>query len=99
MVSKELGDLIEIIILLLRTDQGVRRAITPATQICYQLGVCDDDMDDVMLEAIRRVGRRPLMVGEPGSADVVFDPELTVEGLAKFILTRCPPISPPSTAG
>ncbi|EQB31116.1 hypothetical protein M529_16340 [Sphingobium ummariense RL-3] len=94
MLSDELGDLIEIIILLLRTDQGVRRAITPATQICYQLGVCDDDMDDVMLEAIRRVGRRPLMAGEPGSEEVVFDPELTVEGLASFILTRCPPIAP-----
>ncbi len=88
--TAELEDLCAIIIRILRDQQGVRKEITFESQICPHLGVCEEDLDDVMLEALPRVGRRPLMVGEPGSDEVGYDPKLTVEGLARFILTRCP---------
>lgn len=91
MTPDELDALCAIIIEFLRDDQGVRRAVTRSSEICNQLGVCDDDLDDVMLAAIPRVGRRPLMVGEPRADEVNYDPYLTVEGLAKFILDYCPP--------
>ena len=91
-MTDELENLCTIIIDILRDQQGVRREISPQSQICPHLGVCEEDLDDVMLEALPRVGRRPLMVGEPGSDEVGYDPRLTVEGLARFILTCCPPL-------
>jgi hypothetical protein len=90
MITSELDRLVDLIVNILKTEHGVRRAITPKSQLCNDLGVCDDDIDDVMLDALRHISRRPLMVGEPGSEDVVFDPQLTVEGLAQFMLEKCP---------
>ncbi|RYE73495.1 MAG: hypothetical protein EOP19_29295 [Hyphomicrobiales bacterium] len=44
---------------------GRKRTITPQTEPCRQLGICEEDLDDLQINAAKDVGLRPPLRGEP----------------------------------
>jgi len=48
-----------------REEVGERKKITPATNPDRDLGIAEEDLDDVQIDAAARVGLRPPYPGEP----------------------------------
>ena len=48
--------LFDLVVSTLRQHQGVSGPITPSSRLCGQLGVCDDDLSDLVEELFRCLG-------------------------------------------
>ncbi|RYD64822.1 MAG: hypothetical protein EOP58_08765 [Sphingomonadales bacterium] len=57
--------LIEALIARCQQDVGGKHIMTPHTDPCRHLGICEEDLDEVQIDAARAVGLRPPFRGEP----------------------------------
>ena len=57
--------LVDCLIARCREEVGGRKPITPATDPDRDLGIAEEDLDDVQIDAAARVGLRPPLPGEP----------------------------------
>ena len=59
------NQLTEALIVRCREEIGKPRDITPDTDPCRQLGICEEDLDEVQIDAAARLGLRLPYPGEP----------------------------------
>ena len=95
--SAELQDLrdglVDALIQRCREEVRERRQITPQTDPCRQLDICEEDLDDVQIGAAARLGLRPPY---PGEALIIpsFGPErrCSLEDLAAWLAVNGRPL-------
>lgn len=66
----------------LRDQQGVTKAITASTRICADLGVCDEDLSELVEELFARVG---LEMPEVTTVLPASEDDLTVDDLVSYV--------------
>ena len=86
--------LIEALIHRCREEVGSRKPICASTDPCRTLGICEEDLDDVQIDAAAIVGLRPPFPGEP----LILpwqgpDVPMTLEDLAAWLAVNGRPIS------
>ncbi|QDX25617.1 hypothetical protein FPZ54_06015 [Sphingomonas suaedae] len=79
-----------------REEVGNSRTVDAQGDPCRQLGICDEDLDDVQIDALRQFGLRPPYPGEPLIVPW-HGPEkdMTIADLAAWLAVNSRPIDLP----
>ena len=76
-----------------RIEVGHTYVISPDTDPCRHLGLCEEDLDDIQIDACAAIGLRPPLRGEhlilPWSGP---NAQLTLEAIAGWLATNARPL-------
>ncbi len=75
-----------------REEVGDRREITSDTDPCHHLGICEEDLDDVQIDAAARLGMRPPHPGEPLVIPWQGPGDITIADLAAWLAVNGRPL-------